>query len=901
MSLKIPENPWTKPPEKLLEALNTDPVHGLDLQSAEERLKIYGSNSLRKIEKEPVWRILLNQLKSILVILLLVAVIISFIFSEWLEGISILAVIIINTVIGFLAEFRAIRSMEALSSLTTTRTRVLREGEVSLLEAKRLVPGDIVIIEAGDIITADMRIVTSSKLQVNESTLTGESVPVEKAQEALEASVPLAERYNMLFKGTAITRGTGKGLVVSTGMNTELGKISKMIGEAQVAQLTPLEKRLKILGRKLIWVLLIIIVIVAISSLLVGKSPFLVIETSIALAVATVPEGLPIIATIVLARGMHRMAKSNALVNKLSTVETLGSTNIICTDKTGTITENKMTVDTFQLSNSVINVKRSDQEHEGEFLLDGEPITPSDYENLSETLKIGLLCNNASLKRSGEEIGDPLEVALLIVAAKADMNRREYLKKFPECREVSFDPSIKLMATFHQEDNAYLVAVKGAPEAVIEKCRSIQIKTRVAEFTSTMKSSFLEKNDQMAQQGLRIIALAKKIVTNVEQEPYTDLIFLGLVGMRDPPRKGIQKIIKICQTAGIRFIMITGDHKLTAKYIAKETGIITSGQGKILSGKKLRVYEDLSENEVEEILQTTVFARVEPSQKLYLIDIHQKQGSVVAMTGDGVNDAPALKKADIGIAMGQHGTQVAKEAADMILEDDDLSTIVDAVKHGRIIFDNIRNFIIYLLSCNLSEILIIFFASFLPFPLPLLPLQILYLNVVTDIFPAFALGANKGRAGVMNEAPRKLGEAILPRSYWVRIIIYSAIIAISVLGAYLFALFILQKSANIAITIAFLTLALAQTWHVFNIRDRESTISENQIVRNKYVWVAIVTVVGLLLLAIYLPGLSFILHVVDPGFTGWLLSIGMSLCPLFLIQVWIFIATRRKKEKNSET
>lgn len=901
MKPEIPEKPYLKSATEIIAALDIDPDQGLSSQEAKRRLKSYGYNALEKIEAESPLRILLNQFKSILILLLVAAVCVSYLFSEWLEGTAILVVILLNTFIGFFTEIRAIRSMEALLSLTKKEAQVLRDGEVRIIEAELLVPGDIMLFEAGELVVADIRIIEASKLQANESSLTGESMPVEKSDEVIKqtAPVPLAERNNMLFKGTALTRGTGKGLVLGTGSNTELGKVSQLMKEAsQISELTPLERRLTKLGRKLIWVLLLIIGIVAISGIILGKTLFLVIETSIALAVSTVPEGLPIIATIVLARGMQRMAKHNALINRLSSVETLGSTNVICTDKTGTLTENEMTVGQIWTKENVFEVTGTGLDTQGKFRLKNNTINPSEYDVLLQTLKIGALCNNSSLINDEEAIGDPLEVALLIVSKKANLERSRLLKTMPEKREVSFDPSINLMATYHeQDDDEYLVAVKGAPEAVIANCSFIKTENGVQELARDTRSLLLAQNDQMAEQGLRVIALAMKITDHLEGSPYNQLTFLGLAGLLDPPRKDIKSAIQACQSAGIRVIMVTGDHRLTARNIAQKVGIITAETDAVLDGTKLKKYEEYSREQFEEILEASVFARVQPAQKLYLIDLHQKNDSIVAMTGDGVNDAPALKKANIGIAMGQRGTEVAKEAADMILQDDSFPTIVDAVKHGRIIFENIRTFIIYLISCNLSEILLILLASLFLIPLPILPLQILFLNLVTDIFPAFALGANKGNPKIMQIPPRKSTESLLTKVNWIRISIYSFILALSVFGAFLIALFILHLDESTAVTVSFVTLGLAQTWHVFNMRDPDSQLVRNQITKNKFVWVAILIVIALLLITIYLPGLNFILNTVHPGIMGWILIITASLIPIVIVQVWITLSSQRKIPK----
>ncbi|MBD3230433.1 MAG: HAD-IC family P-type ATPase [Candidatus Lokiarchaeota archaeon] len=879
------ENPWASTIDELVDKVRVDRKKGLNKTQVERRLKFFGYNELRKTKKKSPWVILYSQFKSILVVLLIAAVVFSFIFGDIIEGSSILVVIIINTMIGFITEFRAIRSMEALYELTKIDAKVVREGEMLDIMASKVVPGDIIVFDAGDVVSADVRIIKSSKLKVNESALTGESVPVNKVKDKIDESTPLAERKNMLYNGTVIVRGTAKGIVINTGMDTELGKISKMVEEAKVDEVTPLEKKLKSLGRNLIWVLLAIIIIVAISNFIMGENFILVIETAIALAVATVPEGLPIIATIVLARGMQRMAKRNALINRLSAVETLGATNVICTDKTGTITENKMTATRIYTYNNTFRVTGKGLETEGEFLIDDKSIEISNYKVLKKIIEIGILCNNASrIKNNDNYIGDPLEVALLILGRKAGFKKKDILEKLPEAKEISFDASIKLMGTFHEKNDKYLFAVKGAVESVIARCKSIYM-DEIEPISEKIKSEILEHNDQMAKNGLRVIGLAMKKTETIDEDPYNNLIFLGLVGLLDPPREGIDNVIDTFHNAGIRIIMATGDHQLTAKNIAGQVGIIKSEDEKILKGSELKDLSDLNDGELEKLVNTSVFARVEPSQKLDLIDIHQKRGSIVGMTGDGVNDAPALKKANIGIAMGQRGTQAAKEAADMILQDDNFSTLITAVKQGRVIFNNIRTFIIYLLSCNLSEILTIFFASIFTLPIPILPLQILYLNVITDIFPAFALGANKGATNIMEKSPRDPKENVITRKHWIKISLYSLIIALSVFGSYIIALFIFNLNQSSAVTISFLTLGFSQTFHVFNMRKKNSKFFKNQITTNYFVWIAVSICFLTLLLTVFLPGLSFVLKTTNPGLIGFLIVAVMSLLPLFIIQL----------------
>jgi P-type Ca2+ transporter type 2C len=787
--------------------------------------------------------------------------------------------------------------MEALREMTQVDSRVKREGKTQKISADELVPGDIVLIEGGDIVTADLRLLEASKLQANESALTGESEPVSKQVDDLDEDKPLAERNNMLFKGTSVTRGSGEGIVVFTGMDTELGQISELVSEAEEEK-TPLEKNLDKLGNRLVWFALGTILIVTVAGLLRGKEFILMIETAVALSVAAIPEGLPIVATIALARGMYRMAERNALINRLAAVETLGGVNVICTDKTGTLTENQMTVTEYLLDSEEVHVSGEGLSVEGEFTQKNEEtIKPSDDDLLMDALKVGMLCNNAEIQEEDnglDTVGEPIEVALLIAGAKAGLQRKKLTEELPESREVAFDPEVKMMATFHEQGDDYFVAVKGAPEAILKA--STHVKTQDGkreELTKKNRKSWLKMNTEMASKGLRLLALAEKTTAAADDDPYENLTLLGLVGFHDPPRDDVQKAIQDCKKAGIKVVMVTGDQPVTAQNIAEAVGLVNQEEEvEALLGEELESSEELSEEENQRILSAPIFARVSPKQKLDLITVHQQSGGIVAMTGDGVNDAPALKSADIGIAMGKRGTQVAREAADMVLEDDAFSTIVLAVRQGRVIFNNIRRFVLYLISCNVSEILVVFLATMVDWPLPIQPLQILFLNLVTDVFPALALGMGKGDQTVMEQPPRDPDETVLMKKHWFFIIGYSALITIAVMGAYGIGSVWFGLDSQKTITISFLTLAFSQLWHVFNMRDKGSGFLDNDVVKNKYIWGAIALCIILILAAVYIAPLADILAVVDPGVRGWGLILGMSLLPLIAGQVYIHFRGR---------
>jgi len=827
--------PWGLSPTAALNALDVGRDRGLDPAEVAVRRRRYGSNQLRQTKPASAWRILLDQLRSLVVVLLGVASILSFVFGEWAEGIAIVAVLVVNTALGFFAELRAVRTMEALRRIGTARVRVRREGTVREIPADALVPGDIVIFEGGDVVTADLRILEASRLQADESALTGESLPVEKRVEAVEPDSAIHARLCMLFKGTALTRGAGEGVVVATGMSTELGRIARLVDEAH-AEITPLEKRLEALAKRLIQFTLVIAALTILFGVMAGRDLLLMVEVGIALAVAAIPEGLPIVATLALARGMWRMAARNALINRLSAVEVLGAATMIFTDKTGTLTENRL---------SLVRVGLRD----GDF----EPTAPE----ARAALELGVLCNNAELS-GPHPTGDPLEVALLEAGAAAGIERAQLLQQYPERREEAFDPATRMMATVHDG----IVAVKGATESVLAAC------------DEPRDSAWMKRADAMASEGLRVLAVARK--EQAGDDVYRGLSFVGLLGLLDPPRDDVRAAVAACRRAGMRVVMVTGDQAATARTIGIATGIVEASDARVVEG-----------SELAEAGEASIYARVSPEQKFELLARHQRAGEVVAMTGDGVNDAPALRKADIGVAMGLRGTQVAREAADMVLKDDAFASIVVAVREGRVIFDNIRKFVIYLLSCNLSEILIVTGASVVQAPLPLLPLQILFLNLVTDVFPALALAFGEGEETVLDRPPRPTGEGIVAARHWRAIAGHSLLISASALTALFLALRLLGLHGDAATTLSFLTLAFAQLWHVLNMRSQEGSILRNDVTRNPWVWAALVLCTALLLGAVYLPGLAGLLRLKAPDARGWALVLAASLVP------WVVVQTAR--------
>ena len=700
--------PWSETAQQVVEHHGVSTESGLTEHEAHQRLHHYGPNQLQTTSGRSWLGILIAQFRSLLVLLLAVAATLAFVFHDWIEGIAICAVLVLNAVIGFFTEFGAVRTMESLRKYNKTWATVRRGGKIRKIEAEHLVPGDIVSLEAGDMVAADMRITECSRLEVNESSLTGESLPVTKSAAVIAADTILAERTDMLYKGTSLARGSATAVIVATGLKTEFGIISSLVMTTHDEE-TPLEKRLARLSRKLIVITLGITAFTLIAGLMRGRDLYLMIETSIALAVAAIPEGLPIIATLALARGMWRMARSNALINRLSAVETLGATNIICTDKTGTLTENRMVLVSVLTDAGMDNFKT-----------DENPLAMSE-----QLLKIGILCSNAELAETGDTgednegvdgVGDPMELALLAAGSKRDLEKKQLLLQHPRHHEEAFDSEVKMMATVHhgsESDDAFLFAVKGAAEPVLAACSRLQGREGVVPMDDGLRNHWLDQNQVLANEGFRVLAIAKKRADDPDAAPYEGLVFMGLICVMDPSRSDIPEAIKACQDAGIRVVMVTGDQAGTALHVAKNTGICqTEGKQCIALGKEID--EAQRQGRLSDMLGVTVFSRVTPQNKLDIIQMHQDEGAVVAMTGDGVNDAPALKKADIGIAMGIRGTEVARETADMVLRDDAFVSIVSAVEQGRVIFNNIRKFVVYLMSCNLSEVLVIGLAYVLP-------------------------------------------------------------------------------------------------------------------------------------------------------------------------------------------
>jgi P-type Ca2+ transporter type 2C len=861
---------------EVLAHLGVSVSEGLSEEEIKRRQKLFGLNTIVSRRKANALLLLLHQFHSPVVYLLSAAAALAFYFGEVEEATAIIAVLAINALIGFLTELKAARSIEALRALGTRSARVRRDGHVRLVPAEQIVPGDIVVLEAGDSISADLRLVEASNVAADESTLTGESVAADKRTRPVGADARLGDRASMLFKGTALTRGSGVGVTVATGLSTELGRVSQLVEEAEPGS-SPLEKKLARLSGQLVWATLILTALIAGIGLTTGKDPFLMVEAAIALAVAAIPEGLPIVATLALARGMWRMAQQNALIERLSAVETLGATTIILTDKTGTLTENRMTVRRIWVPSGEIEIEADHGKSGAAYL------KIRDDPQLATLLDIAVLCNDASLDSAHEQgSGDPMELALLRVGIRAGFKRSALLHGSALVQKHAFDTATKMMATVHRRGDEFLFAVKGAPEAVLAATtRTISDGGETA-MDAGLRAEWLARVEHLGHHGLRVLACAMKTGKLPDAPLYEELTFVGLIGLEDPARADVPHAIQDCRGAGIRVVMVTGDHAVTARSIGRAVGL--GHAAKVVEGKEV---ERIASGNSGDLLDIGIFARVSPAEKLALVRAYQSAGEVVAMTGDGVNDAPALRQANIGVAMGLRGTDVAREAAAMILLDDAFPTIVKAIREGRVIFGNIRRFVAYLLSCNLSEVLVVGLAVLSTLPLPVLPLQILYLNLVTDVFPAFALAMGEGEPGILKRPPRDPKEPILGRPQWTAIVLQSLALTGGTFGALAAARLWLDLDAVSVVTVTFLTLAFAQLWHVFNMRHPQSHLFGNEVTRNPWLWGSLVLCTVLLAMPPYLAPAAHVLHLAPPTSTMWAIIFAFSAAPAVVTQVVI--------------
>ncbi|WP_284037535.1 calcium-translocating P-type ATPase, SERCA-type [Neobacillus sp. 114] len=869
-------------------ALETDFSSGLSAEEVKKRVKQFGLNELEEGEKQSALLLFFSQFKDFMVLVLLAATLISGLLGEYIDAIAIIAIVIINGFLGFFQERRAEKSLQALKELSAPQVSVLRDGKWMKIPSKEIVVGDILKFTSGDRIGADVRLIESKSLEIEESALTGESVPVSKITEKLTNENPgIGDMENTAFMGTMVTRGNGVGVVIAIGMKTAMGQIAGLMQTAE-SQETPLQRRLEQLGKILITVALLLTFLVVAVGVIQGHDIYTMFLAGVSLAVAAIPEGLPAIVTVALSLGVQKMIKQKAIVRKLPAVETLGCASVICSDKTGTMTQNKMTVTHLWSGGQTWTVDGGGYQPKGDFYRNEKKVHPKDEKALQQMLIFGMLCNHSEINLKGEDYildGDPTEGALLVSAMKAGFNRPKLLEEFTIMNEFPFDSSRKMMS-IHVKDKQgrHFIITKGAPDVILGISESILWDGRTQYLNKETNQKVQSAIDNLASQALRTIAIAfKPIPANTyifsEKEAESKLTFIGVQGMIDPPRPEVKLAVKECKEAGIKTVMITGDHAITAKAIAAQLGILTS-KSKVLDGKQLSEMsvEDL-ENVVEDV---SVFARVSPEHKLKIVKALQNRGHIVAMTGDGVNDAPAIKAADIGVAMGITGTDVAKEASALVLLDDNFATIKAAIKEGRNIYENIRKFVRYLLASNVGEILVMLFAMLLGLPLPLVPIQILWVNLVTDGLPAMALGLDRPEENVMKRGPRSPNEGVFSRGLGWKVVSRGFLIGLVTLFAFMIVYHNDPSQLQYAQTVAFATLVMAQLIHVFDCRSEKSVLSRNPFGNQYLVW-AVISSLLMVLVVIYYPPLQPIFHTLPIAAKDWLLIIGLSSIPTFLL------------------
>ena len=867
--------------------LGVTPDKGLSSDEVEKRLQEYGQNLLTAKEKKSLLALFFEQFKSFMVLILLIAAAVSGVIGVihgegLLDTYIILGILMVNAIIGVVQERNAESSLEALNKMSSPHSKVLRNGEVSEISATDIVPGDIVVLDTGDIIPADLRLTETVNLKIQESALTGESVPVIKHTNTLEGEdLPLGDRENMAFSTGMVTYGRGRGIVVATAMQTEVGKIADMLQHTESTE-TPMKRRLEELGKILGYVALAICALIFVVGILYGNDILDMFMMAVSLAVAAIPEGLQVISTVVLAMGVKRLVKSNAIVRTLPSVESLGSATVICSDKTGTLTQNKMTVVEGWTTGGNISFK-NDSEHQ------------TSYEEMSDEEKTllmgGLLCTDAHLKvlpdGTAENSGDPTETAILDVALQFGINKNEVEDKYKRVSEVPFDSERKRMATINKHpDGQLIVNVKGGLDEVLSVTQNILIDGTVRAINDEDIATITEQNNNMAQKALRVLAIAQKELSGIPEDVNhetieTDLIFVGLLGMIDPARPEVIEAVKKCKTAGIRPIMITGDHKITAVAIAQEIGLF--GEGDIaLTGSELEKISD--EDLFKNVHKYSVYARVAPEHKVRIVKAWQSHGEVVSMTGDGVNDAPALKQADIGTAMGIVGTEVAKDASDIILTDDNFATIVSAIEEGRRIYDNILKSIQFLLSSNVGEVLLIFVASIFNLGNPLLPIHILWINLVTDSLPALALSVDPAEKDIMTRKPRDTQQGFFTKGMTWRIVYQGITIGIISLFAYLLGKH--DGGQQLGQTMAFAVLAFAQLFHVRNLHSNRKSSFRTNIFKNKALIAGIAISAAMMLLILLYPPFMKAFKLVEMNTIHWVYVLGLSLVPIVVVELF---------------
>lgn len=893
---------FLKSQEEVLKELKVNPNIGLSKEDAQKRLEQYGANKLKGKPKKSIVALFFAQLKDMLIYVLLAAAAITIFIGEYSDAIIILLVVVLNALIGVTQEYKAEKAIEALQKMTNPKSLVRRDSEVLEINSEEVVPGDIVILDTGRYIPADIRLIESANLQIEESALTGESVPANKdaSLNLSDPKTPLGDKINMAFMSTLVTYGRGEGVVVGTAMDTEMGKIAKILDD-DTEEMTLLQKRLDELGRILGYLAIGIVVLIFIIALIQKREIMEMLLTAISLAVAAIPEGLAAIVAIVLALGVTRMAKINAIVKKLPAVETLGSVNIICSDKTGTLTQNKMTVVKHYTYNRLSDVDQITKELKG-------------THDATELIKSMVLCSDATYENE-QATGDPTEVALIILGNKYSLRKNELNNKHPRVSEFPFDSERKLMSTLNKEDDGYRVNTKGAIDNLLKMCTTALVDGEVVPLTEEIKNEYLKVTEEMSNSALRVLGAAYKYTSEVlePEDMERDLTVIGLVGMIDPPRLEVKDSIHEAKAAGITPIMITGDHKNTAVAIAKELGMADNLNQSITGGE----IDQMTEEEfTKSVNDYRVFARVSPEHKVKIVQAFKSQGNIVSMTGDGVNDAPSLKYADIGVAMGITGTDVAKSASDMILTDDNFTTIVHAIEEGRNIYNNIKKAVIFLLSCNLGELVAIFFSILMNWPVPLQATQILWINLITDSLPAISLGMDPGDHDVMKQKPRNPKESFFARGAGVRAILGGVLIGTLTLAAFYYGLWehnytFSNISASIgteefkyaltyARTMAFVVLAASQLFYSLSMRSTSKSIFQVGLFKNKYLIGSIIIGLFLQLLVISVPFFAKAFEVQFLSLKDWGLVFIFALIPLFINEIVKVFMRMAEKKKHIE-
>jgi Ca2+-transporting ATPase len=890
-----------KPIAEVAANLASDLNHGLAADEAARRLAIQGPNELRKGERISALALFLGQFRSLVIVVLIGAAVVSAAFGERADGIAIIAIVILNAAVGFFQEYRAEQAVAALARLAAPRARVLRGGQAEMVTAADIVPGDILIFEAGDVVAADGRLLEASALRTNEASLTGESEPVDKQTGECAPGTPLAERTNMIYLATSVAAGTGRALVVATGMDTEVGRIATLLETASSGE-TPLRRRLDQVARRLLWICSGIVALVFALGWLRSHPAFELFMSAVSLAVAAIPEGLPAVVTIALALGVSRMVRRNALVRRLAAVETLGCAQVICTDKTGTLTVGEMTARKLVTIDRVFSVTGEGYAPEGGIFADGVPTAATEDPVLRELLRAAVACNDARFGRSDGKpsiVGDPTEGALLVVAAKGGVGVDAIESEMPRIGVIPFSSDRKRMTVVRRCDGVSFAFVKGAPEVILDRCIRIRSEHGVREITAADRARMLEAIALMANDALRVIAIAEREVDSVsgaigEDQVERDLMLLGLIGLQDPPRAEAREAVRKCRLAGIRTVMITGDHPDTARAIARELGILGRGDA-VIVGREL---EEMSDEELAaKVESVAVYARVTAEHKLRIVRAWKARGAVVAMTGDGVNDAPALKEASIGVAMGITGTEVTKQAADVVITDDNFASIVAAVEEGRGIYDNIVKTLAYLMSGNAGELAVMFVAALVGWPLPLLPIQLLWINLVTDGLPALALATDPIEPDVLQRPPRPPEAQIMDRSFIARIVLTGSLTAAVTLAAFAYEFHVggdLQHARNAAFSV----LVMEELLRSFSARSATRTVWEVGLLSNMRLFVIVAASFALQLAIYHVPVLQQPFSTEPMSATQFVSWLALGATPLVVLEVRKVIR-RKFTGKNS--